>query len=131
MAEQFFNKIANDVLLAAEQIQSIVMTGELPTDDGGGGSRVGDDGNSGTTTNGDASGILDGIMDNIDFDGLSEDEIQELIAEEMMQNNPLQGIADDVTKNIMAGQVRKGIDEIENNEINEIVFYKNISELAI
>mmetsp|Transcript_31197 Transcript_31197/g.31708 ORF Transcript_31197/g.31708 Transcript_31197/m.31708 type:complete len:257 (+) Transcript_31197:34-804(+) len=105
MAEQFFNKIANDVLLAAEQIQSIVMTGELPTDDGGGGSRGGDDGDSGTTTNGDASGILDGIKDNIDFDGLSEDEIRELIAEEMMQNNPLQGIADDVTKNIMAGQI--------------------------
>jgi len=106
MAEQFFNKIANDVLLAAEQIQSIVMTGELPTGDGGvSSSSGGNDGDSGTTYNGDASGIFDDIMDDVDFDGLSEDEIRELIAEEMMQNNPLQGIADDVTKNIMAGQI--------------------------
>ena len=108
MAEQFFNKVVDDVYLAAEQIQAL-MTGDLLNDngdsgDGGGGG--GDDGSSSSSSGGGGGDTgIDDILNDPDFKGLSEDEIRELIADQMMQNNPLQGIADDVTKNIMAGQV--------------------------
>lgn len=97
MADQFFNKIAEDVLMAAEQIQSLFNTGELSADNGG---ENDGDGNIG----GERNEFPNDITEDLDLEGLSEEEIQELLAEEMMKNNPLQGIADDVTKNIMAGQ---------------------------
>ena len=112
MAEQFFNKVVDDVYLAAEQIQAL-MTGDLLNDngdsgDGGGGGGSNNDGSSSSSSSSDGGGGdtgIDDILNDPDFKGLSEDEIRELIADQMMQNNPLQGIADDVTKNIMAGQV--------------------------
>jgi hypothetical protein len=109
MAEQFFNKIADDVYLAAEQIQAL-MTGDLLNDngdggDGGSGGSNNDGSSSSSSSSGGGDTGIDDILNDPDFKGLSEDEIRGLIADEMMQNNPLQGIADDVTKNIMAGQV--------------------------
>ncbi|MGK3743688.1 MAG: hypothetical protein ACI8RD_004219 [Bacillariaceae sp.] len=104
MAEQFFNKISDDVLAAAEQIQAL-MTGDLLKDNSGDGGGSGGS-NDGSSSGGGGDTGIDDILNDPDFKGLSEDEIRELIADEMMQNNPLQGIADDVTKNIMAGQVR-------------------------
>ena len=112
MAEQFFNKVVDDVYLAAEQIQAL-MTGDLLNDngdsaDGGGGGGGNNDGSSSSSSSSGGGGGdtgIDDILNDPDFKGLSEDEIRELIADQMMQNNPLQGIADDVTKNIMAGQV--------------------------
>lgn len=100
MAEQFFKKIADDVLLAADQIQTILMNGELLNKEGGVG--IGN-GNSADNDFGDETGT---VPDDLDLDlDLTEEEMQALIAEQLMQNNPLQGIADDVTSNIMAGQV--------------------------
>ena len=111
MAEQFFNKIADDVMLAAEQLQSLLTTGDLTNtaaDNDGGASSNDDSSGSGPDTSGDSGSYShDFDFSDLDLDGMSEDEIQELLADEMMQNNPLQGIADDVTKNIMAGQGRE------------------------
>jgi len=110
MAEQFFNKIADDVMLAAEQLQSLLTTGDLTNtaaDNDGGASSNDDSSGSGPDTSGDSGSYShDFDFSDLDLDGMSEDEIQELLADEMMQNNPLQGIADDVTKNIMAGQAQ-------------------------
>jgi hypothetical protein len=127
MAEQFFKKIADDVYLAAEQIQAL-MTGDLLNDNGdsgdggGGGGGVNNDGSSSSSGGGGDTGI-DDILNDPDFKGLSEDEIRELIADEMMQNNPLQGIADDVTKNIMAGQVSDTHRKRDRRRIESIFGY--------
>ena len=112
MAAEYFNKIADEVLLAAEQMQSLLTTGDLIPADGASnddsGGDFGDDigGAGGGASSSSSSGSHEFDMSDLDFDGMSEQEIQELLGEEIMQNNPLQGIADDVTKNIMAGQVR-------------------------
>ena len=98
-AESFFGKIADDVEKIATRMEegwNVSMTGELPNEQqeqppihGVGG-----------------SGSVDNIdLDEFDLDGLTEQEIQELLSEEMMQNSPLAGIADSVLGDIMAGQV--------------------------
>jgi hypothetical protein len=105
MAEQFFNRIADDVLKATEQIQnrfeegwSVLSTGELPNN------------NKATPEEdfADSAAQQSIQFDDIDLDGLSEEEIKELLEaqEDMMQHSPLKGIADGVMGNIMAGNVR-------------------------
>lgn len=112
MAAEYFNKIADEVLLAAEQMQSLLTTGDLIPADGASnddsGGDIGDDigGAGGGASSSSSSGSHEFDMSDLDFDGMSEQEIQELLGEEIMQNNPLQGIAEDVTKNIMAGQAQ-------------------------
>jgi len=107
MAERFFNKIADDVEVATRQLQSLMFgpddseTTDGFTSGGGGGSTgPGDPESSGSFTH-------EFDMSNMDIDSMSEEEIQRVLGEEMMRNNPLQDMANDVTKNIMAGQVRK------------------------
>jgi hypothetical protein len=92
-AETFFGKIANDVFEATEQIATrmeegitLITTGQLPNQHQGGNAEP---------TN----------LDEFDFDNLSEEDIQKLLGDEMMQNSPLSGIADSVIGDIMAGQV--------------------------
>ena len=100
MAE-YFNRITDEVQLAANELKSLFS-------DGGDASGS----NTGKKPDFDASGGDSGSyshefdLSEIDLDNLSEEEIQQLLAEEMMQNNPLQGIAEGVTKDILSGQVR-------------------------
>lgn len=94
MAE-LFNKIAEEVQQATDELQSLITsaisaTSEESNFDASGGS-------------GSSADEFD--MSDLDLDGMSEEEIQQMLAEEMMQNNPLQGIAEGVTQEIMAGQV--------------------------
>jgi hypothetical protein len=109
MAEQFFNRIADDVLKVSEQIQtrfeegwSILSTGAL------------------SKAQQQQPEILQepepvfeqrpeiNWENDLDLEGLSEEEMKELIEsqEDLMKNNPLQGIADGVMGNIMAGNVK-------------------------
>ena len=101
MAERFFEKVAENVLQASEQIVnrmeegfSVLTTGDLPK-----GSQQED--------TMDSSNEQEFDLDDIDIDNLSEEEIQRIMAEEMMQNSPLDGIADSVIGDIVAGQVRQ------------------------
>jgi len=96
---EYFNKIADEVQLVADELQSLVFGGFASE--------------SGTaeTNNFDASGdsgshAHEFDLTGMDLDGMSEQEVQQLLAEELMQNNPLQGIAEGVTKNILAGQAQ-------------------------
>ncbi|KAG7363037.1 transmembrane protein [Nitzschia inconspicua] len=106
MAEQFFNRIAEDVLKATEQIQSrfeegwsVLSTGELPK--------------ASQKPNEFADSTAEQLhqqaidYDDLDLEGLSEEEIRELLdtQEDLMQHSPLKGIADGVMGNIMAGNV--------------------------
>lgn len=103
MAERFFNKIADDVEVAAEQLRSMFTTGGDSDDseaNAAGGAGAGATGDSGSFSH-----EFDLDMD-LDLDSMSEEEIQRLLGEEMMRNNPLQDIANDVTKNIVAGQIQ-------------------------
>jgi hypothetical protein len=101
MAEKFFYKIADDVLQATEQIQARMEEGLnlLWTGD------VAEKASLSHSMGGDSDFLNEGNMDNLDLENLSEEEIQKLLAEEMMDSNPLQGIADSVMGNIMSGQV--------------------------
>mmetsp|Transcript_24222 Transcript_24222/g.57159 ORF Transcript_24222/g.57159 Transcript_24222/m.57159 type:complete len:259 (-) Transcript_24222:249-1025(-) len=106
MAERFFNKIADDVEVATRQLQSLMFgpddseTTDGSTSGGGGGST----GPGGPESSGSFTHEFD--MSDIDIDSMSEEEIQRVLGEEMMRNNPLQDMANDVTKNIMAGQIQ-------------------------
>jgi hypothetical protein len=103
MAETFFNRIADDVLQAAEQIQnrfeegwSFMSKGELP--------------NQPQQPTQPQQPIIDmsELSDMGELEGLTEDEIRELLQTEqdlMMQHSPLKGIADGVVGDIMAGNV--------------------------
>ncbi len=94
-----FNKIAEEVQLATDELQSLI-SGAISLE-----SEVDE-----TTSDFDASGGMGSSEDefdlsDLDLDGMSEEEIQQMLAEEFMQHNPLQGIAEGVTQEIMAGQV--------------------------
>lgn len=120
MAEQFFNRIADDVLKATEQIQnrfeegwSVLSTGELPKTAQG----------AAESTTQQQQQSFD--IDDLDLDELSEEEIQELLksqqADDLMQHNPLNGIADGVMGNIMAGNVRR---ELRCNNSKQFLEYQ-------
>jgi hypothetical protein len=104
MAEKFFNKIADDVLKATENIQarfeegwSVLSTGALP-----------DSAKAGSSAS--SSPEIEFDLDDFDVEGLSEEELQELMAEhqqQMMENSPLKGIAENVMGNIMSQNVSK------------------------
>ncbi|VEU36692.1 unnamed protein product [Pseudo-nitzschia multistriata] len=98
MAEQFFQKVADDVDAAAEQLWSIFGAGSAEQEDKA----------DATGGPGADSGSFAHQFDfsDTDIDGLSDEEIQRLLGEEMMRNNPLQDIANDVTQNIVAGQAQ-------------------------
>lgn len=104
MAE-FFNRIAEDVQQASDELYTL-FSGESASWGGGGGG-------SNSNTNFDATGGDSGSfshefdLDDMDLDGMSEEQIQQMLAEDLMQNNPLQDLADGVTRNIMTGQVRR------------------------
>jgi hypothetical protein len=105
MAEQFFHRLADDVVKASEQIQtrfeegwSILSTGSL--------------------TNANEQQLRQepkplehdaeiNWENDLDLEGLSEEELRELIEsqEDLMNHNPLQGIADGVMGNIMSRNV--------------------------
>lgn len=101
MAE-FFNKIAEEVEKASEELYAL-FTGESASGGGGGGSNANFD-----ATDGDSGSFPHEFdLDDMNLDGMSEEQIQEMLAEDLMKNNPLQDLADGVTRNIMAGQVRR------------------------
>ena len=104
MAERFFNKIVDDVEVATEQLWSMFTAGDMDSEP----NAAGGSGPGASSTSGD-SGSFSHEFDfsDIDLDSMSEEEIQLYLGEEMMRNNPLQDIANDVTKNIVAGQVRE------------------------
>jgi len=98
MAE-FFNKIAEEVEKASEELYAL-FTGESASGGGGGGSNANFD-----ATDGDSGSFPHEFdLDDMNLDGMSEEQIQEMLAEDLMKNNPLQDLADGVTRNIMAGQ---------------------------
>ena len=102
MAEQFFNKIADDVVKATESIQarfeegwSVLSTGELPD-------------SAKPSSQQPPQPQMEFELDDIDVEGLSEEELQQLLAEhqqEMMDHSPLKGIAENVMGNIMSENV--------------------------
>lgn len=104
MAEAFFNRVADDVLMATEQLQALLTTGSLSLqqqhhDDGAGG------GGESTAA---IAVEFEWNDNNMDLDSLSEEEIQRLLEQEdMMEHSPLKGIADGVIGNIASSQVRK------------------------
>lgn len=103
MAEKFFNKIADDVLKATENIQarfeegwSVLSTGELPDSSKPAGAQ---------------QEQVELNLDDLDLEGLSEEELQQLMAEhqqELMDHSPLKGIAENVMGNIMSENVSTG-----------------------
>jgi hypothetical protein len=107
-AENFLTKMANEVLQAADNVAtrmeeglSVIMTGGLPNE----GAAAGDS-NAGSNIPVQEEEEFD-MKDFPEFDNLSEEEIQRIIQDEMMQNSPLAGIADSVLGDIVSGQVSK------------------------
>eukprot|EP00980_Cylindrotheca_fusiformis_P010099 scaffold2243_cov122-Cylindrotheca_fusiformis.AAC.15 len=90
----FFDKLTNDVFQATEQIAtkleeglSVLMTGDLPD----------------VTRSHHVSEPM--VMQSEEnFESLSEEEIQNLLLQEMMENSPLEGMADSVIGDIMKNQ---------------------------
>jgi hypothetical protein len=114
MAESFFNKIADDVLVATEHIQTVLEEGfgvlfSTTASDGG----ATDSSSSSFQQNNFARG---GGGKEPDWDDMSEEEVEKLLAEEMMDSSPLNGIANNVLGNIMSTQVRN---VIRNNYDNK------------
>ena len=99
---EIYNKIVEEVELAMDDLQSLVTSALFSSSDAG-------ESNSDFDAGGDSgSPISEFNLDDLDIDSMSEEQIEELqfrLAEELMQSNPLQDIADGVTKEIMAGQV--------------------------
>lgn len=133
MAERFFNQVSEDMEMAAEQIWSLFSNGD-PTKPETAGADESDTSDSGSFSHKfDPSGI---DFDDLDLENLSEEQIQQLLAEDMFQNNPLQGIAADVTKNIMAGQVRESgamgrfLGRHFRESIRDVVLEPNIKNLS-
>lgn len=94
--ESFFGKLANDVFQATEEIAarfeeglSALMTGDLPD------SEIHQHG----------SEPMD-LQSEEDLNNLSEEQLQKLIHQELMENSPLEGIADSVLGDIMKNKVR-------------------------
>lgn len=97
---EYFNKLAEEVQLATEELRTIFSNVGAASSSGGSSTKTFEpSGDSGSYTH-----QFD--LDDIAFDGMTEEEIQQMMAEELMQNNPLQGIAEGVTKDILSGQVR-------------------------
>lgn len=96
MGEGLLDRLANEVLEASEQIVtrfeegiSVLTTGELPQ-------QVASD---------DAAGHEMPNLDDMDIDDLSEEEVQRLLEEQLMDNSPLEGIASSVIGDIVSKQV--------------------------
>jgi hypothetical protein len=75
---------------------SVLMTGDLPE-----GAEQ-----NGIPESSSSSNEPEFDSDDFDLDNLSEEELQRLLSQEMMQNSPLEGIADSVIGDIVGGQVR-------------------------
>jgi hypothetical protein len=110
--ENFLTKMANEVLQAADNVAtrmeeglSVIMTGELPKE----GAAAGDS-NIPVQEEEEFDMKNFDIKDFPEFDNLSEEEIQRILQDEMMQNSPLAGIADSVLGDIVSGQVRRLIE---------------------
>jgi hypothetical protein len=105
-AESFFSRAANQVLQASEDMAnrmeegiSVLMTGDLPSTKGAE--------QNGIPESSSSSNEQPGFdFDDLDLENLSEEELQKILSEEMMQHSPLEGIADSVIGDIFAGQVR-------------------------
>ena len=96
MGEGLLDRLANEVLEASEQIVtrfeegiSVLTTGELPQQ---------------TASDG-AAGHEMPNLDDMDIDDLSEEEVQILLEEQLMDNSPLEGIASSVIGDIVSKQV--------------------------
>jgi hypothetical protein len=103
-AENFFTRTANQVLQASEDMAnrmeegiSVLMTGDLPK---------GAEQNGIPESSSSSNEAPEFDFDDLDLENLSEEELQRIISEEMMQHSPLEGIADSVIGDIFAGQVR-------------------------
>lgn len=101
MSEGIFNRLANEVLEASEQIvnrfeegYNVLTTGELKPDQG-----------SQPPPAGATMGSIPN-MDDADLDSLSEEDLQRLLEEHLMDSSPLEGIADSVLGDIVSRQVR-------------------------
>mmetsp|Transcript_15004 Transcript_15004/g.30913 ORF Transcript_15004/g.30913 Transcript_15004/m.30913 type:complete len:302 (-) Transcript_15004:411-1316(-) len=108
MAEQFYNRIVDEVKLASDELTGLLFPESGGAASGGNeGSGAGGSGGGGAAAGEfDFSDIDLDMEDMEDMGGMSEEEIKRMLAEEFMQSNPLQGIADDVTQRIFAGQAQ-------------------------
>mmetsp|Transcript_35007 Transcript_35007/g.84723 ORF Transcript_35007/g.84723 Transcript_35007/m.84723 type:complete len:264 (-) Transcript_35007:8-799(-) len=117
-AETFFNKVSDDVLLIADQINSLVFGGgdtSSSSEDASSSSSSStqQQQDSSSSSSSPYSGMkLDDIMDEIDVDNLSEEELQQILKEHheetlnmMEHHSPLKGIADSVLGDIVDGQI--------------------------
>lgn len=107
----FINKFTEEIERATEELYELFTGGNTASSESGSNNNGnGNNGNfraSGVGGGGDAGSYAHEFdLSDMDFDGddLSEEAIQEMLAEELMKTNPLQGIADGVTADIMAGQ---------------------------
>lgn len=104
MAE-IYNKLLDQVEQVADELQALVGSAIFSAGDTAGES------NSASGAAGGSSpefNLEDLDMDDLDLDSMSEEQIQSLqqmLAEELRENNPLKGIAEGVTQEILAGQV--------------------------
>lgn len=105
MAE-IYNKLLDQVEQVADELQALVGSAIFSAGDTAGES------NSASGGAGDSSpefNLEDLDMDDLDLDSMSEEQIQSLqqmLAEELRENNPLKGIAEGVTQEILAGQAQ-------------------------
>ena len=114
-AEAFFNKVSDDVLLIADQINSLVFGGsggDTSSSSSSSSSTQQQQQQESSSSSSPYSGMkLDDIMDEIDVDNLSEEELQQILKEhheetvQMMDHSPLKGIADSVLGDIVDGQI--------------------------
>lgn len=100
----FFNRLSNELLEATNQIATRFDEGlsALLGDESSGATKGA---SSANFENGAKGRSLDDFED-VDLDGIDDEEIQRLIQEQMMDHSPLQGIADSVIGDIVSGQVR-------------------------
>lgn len=104
MAE-IYNKLLDQVEQAADELQALVGSAIFSPGDTAGAS------NSASESAADSPlgfNLEDLDMDDMDFDSMSEEQLQSLkqmLAEQIAENNPLKGIAEGVTQEILAGQV--------------------------
>ena len=94
--ESLFNRLSNELLEASNQIQSRFEEGLSAL--------LGEESSSGGT-GGSKNGYFPGEFDDLDLDGMDEDEVKRVLEQEMMDNSPLEGIADSVIADIVSRQV--------------------------
>lgn len=100
-----YNKILDQVELAADELQALVGSAIFSAGDTAGESNSASDGAGGSSL---GLNLEDFDMDDMDLDSMSEEQLQSLqqmLAEQIAENNPLKGIAEGVTQDILAGQV--------------------------